>query len=455
MILACLGIHRGDRVALVGGGGKTTLAGRLVTAACTAGWTALFTTTTKVLPPEEAFVVAGDDPALEPLRRRLVTRGKLFLLRRWLDERDDQAPSERQRKVGGFTPEVVDRLAGALQPDLLVVEADGSRHRPFKAPAAWEPQVPATTTVLAVLAGLSVIGRPLDSRQVHRPEQVAALSGIPLGAPVTPAAMAAVLAHPQGGRKGAPPQARTLAVLTQATAGRQPDGRRVARRLLAGGGFERVVLVDLDAPQAQAEVWPKPTEQPVCAVVLAAGASRRMGRNKLLLPLAGKPLVAHAVEAALGSRADEVVVVLGAQAEAVRLALGGRPVQYLDNRAWSEGLAASVRLAVRALGERCAGLLFLAGDMPLVSPAHLDRLIAAFQEGPAIVWSGDGRSRGIPALFGAATFPALRGLRGDVGGRSLAGHWPETTVLTKPQVLWDVDTSMDWKQVEQWFQEHR
>ena len=86
---------------------------------------------------------------------------------------------------------------------------------PFKAPAAYEPVIPAETTLVLVLVGADVLGRPLDAEHVHRPERVSALTGAPLGAPVTPAIVAGVLAHAEGGRKGVPAGARLVVLINK------------------------------------------------------------------------------------------------------------------------------------------------------------------------------------------------------------------------------------------------
>ncbi|MGB9723179.1 MAG: selenium cofactor biosynthesis protein YqeC [Chloroflexia bacterium] len=457
-LLSALEIVPGEQVALVGGGGKTGLAYQLMVEARRRGWTALFTTTTRVLPiPGETFVLMEEEPSPETLRRRLREELSLFLASRRLPEWDE-TPAGRQQKLGGFSPEEVDRLAGELGPDLLLVEADGSRHRPFKAPAPYEPPIPAGTTLVLVLAGLSVLGRPLEAAWVHRPARAAELAGVPPGTIVDEALMARVLAHPEGGRKGVPPGARTAAVLTQAVPERLPEGRRVARRLLECPDLERVLLVDLE-DLGRAEVWRRDRSgnprwgeraEGVYAVCLAAGGARRMGQNKLLLPLASRALLAHAVDAALGSRADEVWVVLGAEAERQREALGTRPVRFLENERWAEGQASSIHAAVRALGEGAGALLFLAGDMPRIRPAHLDRLIERFEAGAAVVWSAEEGRRGIPALFARETFPALLQLAGDIGGRALAGKFPEAVVEASAGELLDVDTPADYLEAERW-----
>lgn len=465
-VIPALEIHRGERISLVGGGGKTGLGFRLMAEARARGWTALFTTTTKILAcqaGEAPFVVTevdGASPAV--LRERLCRDGRLVLVRRWLDEWDD-TPGDRRQKVGGFPPEEVDRWGEVLAPDLLVVEADGSRHRPFKAPALYEPVVPSGTTLFVAMAGLSVLGRPLDARWVHRHERVAELANVSAGVLVEPELVATILAHPQGGRRGAPSGARRAVVLAQVGADALAQGREVARRLLIGGAFPRIVLADLDDPAAGIEAWLRPGREGggvaagsrVHAVVLAAGAGRRMGQNKLLLPLGDKALLAHAVDAALGCRAERVWVVLGAEAAAVRQALGTRPVGFLYSHGWEEGQAAAVRAAVKALGRQTDAMLFLAGDAPFVPAAHLDRLIERFEVGGAtIVWSGNASDRGIPALFGRGTFPALSDLRGDVGGRALLGAFKEEAVVaaSPSAVFTDIDTLQTYRQAGRWLE---
>ncbi len=467
-LFTALEVRRHERIALVGGGGKTSLAMRLLAESRRKGWTALFTTTTKLVAHQDqpAPLVVLDEQAqvdLAALRGLVQREGWLILARQRLPEWDE-TPAGRRQKVGGFAPEEVERFYQALEPDLLVVEADGSRHRPFKAPSVSEPLIPPETTLLVALAGLSVLGRRLDGESVHRPEVVSELAEAPLGSVVDAALVAQVLGDRQGGLKGCPPAARAAAVLTQLTAERRPAGRQVARRLLAGSPFERVLLVDLDRWSSTSDddeatelwqhgerVWPEAV-LPVQAVVLAGGASHRMGRNKLLLPLEGKPLVAYAVDAALGSRAAGVTVILGAEKEAVREALGSRPVRFLENEQWAEGQAASIRTAVEVLtAESAAGALFLTGDAPMVSADHLDRLIDRFEESAPIVWSRNGDAVGVPALFGRETFPALMRLIGDIGGRALRGRFAGEVAVDGPQrIFLDVDTAEAYEQAVRW-----
>ncbi|TVR84283.1 MAG: nucleotidyltransferase family protein [Rhodospirillales bacterium] len=196
----------------------------------------------------------------------------------------------------------------------------------------------------------------------------------------------------------------------------------------------------------------------IAAVVLAAGESRRMGGvNKLLLPLAGRPLVIRAVTAALKSQARPVVVVVGHQAEAVRLALAplqsiaakaANSITVAHNPAFREGIASSIRAGITALPPGRDGAVFLLADMPWVEASHVDRLISAFDPaaGCTIAVATHQGRRGNPVLWGAQHFPALSRLSGDTGGRVLlsdrAGDVQEVT-MPDAAVLADVDTPQD------------
>ncbi|HLB79995.1 MAG TPA: molybdopterin-binding/glycosyltransferase family 2 protein [Dongiaceae bacterium] len=184
----------------------------------------------------------------------------------------------------------------------------------------------------------------------------------------------------------------------------------------------------------------------VAAVVLAAGRSSRMGvANKLLAEVDGSVLVAHAVDAALASRASAVVVVTGHEAERVRAALAGRAVTFVHNPEPAAGLSGSLKRGLAALGPEVDGALICLADMPRVDAAALDRLIAAFDplEGRSVcvpVWNG---KRGNPVLWARRFFAEMAELAGDVGARHLIGAHAEVVcevAMPDDAVLVDIDT---------------
>jgi len=160
----------------------------------------------------------------------------------------------------------------------------------------------------------------------------------------------------------------------------------------------------------------------ITAVVLAAGASTRMGSsNKLLARFDGRPIVEWVVRAAMSSAAAEIVVVTGFESERIREALAGFPVRFAENPDDAAGLSTSVKAGIAALNDDTTGALFLLGDMPRVTASVIDRLIACFRRrgGSAICRPVFGDRAGNPVLWPRDLFAAMAAIEGDRGGRDL------------------------------------
>ncbi|RMF28159.1 MAG: nucleotidyltransferase family protein [Chloroflexi bacterium] len=186
----------------------------------------------------------------------------------------------------------------------------------------------------------------------------------------------------------------------------------------------------------------------VAAIILAAGASRRFGQPKQLLPWQGKPLLVHIADVALASQARPVIVVLGSRFSAMRRALGDRPLQIVHNPRWPQGLSTSVRAGLAALPPEADAALFLQADQPGLTAALLDRLIARFRQGDALIVAPayQGR-RGTPVLFARPLFDELRRVQGDRGGRGLLQRYADRVALVEvdsPLLLADFDTPEEW-----------
>jgi molybdenum cofactor cytidylyltransferase len=222
-------------------------------------------------------------------------------------------------------------------------------------------------------------------------------------------------------------------------------GLPVSRADIVGLGVGGLLMEIVSRPQPREEPPAEPHQPSVAAVVLAAGQSRRMGGpNKLLAAIDGKPLVRRAAEAALASRATSVTVVTGHQPEAVRQALEGLDVRIVHNPEYETGLSASLRAGIGALPPDVDGAVVCLADMPGVTSAVIDRLIAAFrpEEGARIVVPTAQGKRGNPVLWSRAFFEALCIISGDVGARHLIGENADAVVEVEigPAVTLDLDT---------------
>lgn len=185
----------------------------------------------------------------------------------------------------------------------------------------------------------------------------------------------------------------------------------------------------------------------VAAIILAAGASRRMGQPKQLMELDGEPLIHRAARIALQAGYAPTLVVLGHQAEAVGAALSGLPCTAVINVAWDEGIASSIRAGINAVPQSAGAALFLACDQPAVDADFLRNLNNAHRlESGRIVAAAYAGTVGIPALFPRRCFEALKGLAGDRGARALLEN---ADVLSVPLLggEMDIDTLLDFEEM--------
>jgi molybdenum cofactor cytidylyltransferase len=444
-------IRRKEVVALVGAGGKTTLMYRLATELAATGWRVVVTTTTRLREPAAgqvpAVLLAADaDDLLRCLPELLSTHGWVLVAAR----ATRRLPSTGGRKLVGVSPDLVGRLAAQPAVDVVLVEADGARGRSVKAPAAYEPVVPASTTLLIPVIGADAVGQPLSRAIAHRPRRVAALLGLKRCTLLTPELLGALLVHAQGGLKSAPAGARVVPFVNKVEGeARLAAARQIAAVALAAPAVERVVLGAAQATEPVVEVVARTPRPFVSAVVLAAGGARRLGRLKQLLPWGGQTMIEHVVDTVLASAVDEVVVVLGCQAEAVQQALAGRPVRGVVNTAWEEGLATSLRAGLAAVSPQAEAVLFVLADQPRLTSPTINRLLTHYRATrcPIVVPVYRGR-RGNPVLFARPLFPELLALQGDVGGRVLlekqrAGI-AEVDVGSE-EIFVDIDTLVDYE----------
>ena len=437
-----LKVNPGEVVALVGAGGKTTamflLANELATSmrVLTTTSTRIFAAQTKHSPVHVIFDPQQQAIAdlLPQLDRSIAAYGQALLT---------GPPDPDSDKVSGVSPDTIDILAGSGRFDVIINEADGSRTLPLKAPAAHEPVIPLSTTLVIPTAGLDVVGQPLGDDTVHRAELISQLTGTALGQPVTPDTVARLLCHPEGGLKKVPAQARVVPLLNKVDEKLGRDGlkgaRDIAYKLLRCGQVDSVVIGSMRRAEAPvAEVHSR-----VAAVILAAGGSVRFGSPKQLTPWRGKTFIEQAVDTALASSARPVVVVLGAEVERCRAALADRPVEVVVNETWMQGQSTSMQAGLAALPANIGGAVFFLVDLPGVAADLIDRLLQRHRETLApLVWPEFEGRRGNPILFDRSLFLELRQVRGDTGGKPVLLRYKdraERVVVSDKSILQDFD----------------
>lgn len=191
-----------------------------------------------------------------------------------------------------------------------------------------------------------------------------------------------------------------------------------------------------------------PGDPAVGAILLAAGESRRLGAPKQLVRYRGVTLVRRALDAALGSGAFPVILVLGAHFEEVAAEAAGLPVLVVRNPEWPSGMASSLRCGLDALQEHasnCPSALLMVCDQPMLEAAHLGLLLQRQAAVGKVVAAQYGGRVGVPAVFPERYFQRLRAITGDQGARQILALLPpeELEIVPLDEARLDVDTAED------------
>lgn len=184
----------------------------------------------------------------------------------------------------------------------------------------------------------------------------------------------------------------------------------------------------------------------VTAIILAAGASKRLGRPKQLVRINDETLIDRTIRIAREAGIAHIIVVLGANADAIRHSAKLQNVQITINNEWQKGMASSIRNGLGALPPETEAIVLLNCDQPAVTPAHLQALIAELSHS-SIAASTYADRTGTPAAFLHQQVEDLKSLRGDQGARSLL-RGDEVARLALPDGDFDIDTPEDLARLE-------
>lgn len=436
-------IKKNKVISVVGGGGKTSLIFRLTEELVALGKKVIVTTTTHMAyEPERPF---ARDGKLEKIREDLAKEGYTvagsFVEQRYgrntknadagpVGVRTGREGEEASCcKIQGLLEERLPELQKEC--DMLLIEADGAKRLPLKFPAEWEPVIPEMTDLVVGVTGLDCLGKRIADT-CHRPEFMSEFLGKDIWEKVTEADVASIAAASSGLRKNV--ENREFRVfLNKADVLEDP---KAADRIIQELKKQKVSAVSGSLKYR--------AQKKLAIVILAAGNSRRFGKNKLLYPVEGVPMYQRAFHKALLARKkmqDQIssVVVVTQYPEIVEEAekLG---IKTVLNPHPEEGISSSMKLGLLPEADAC---LFMVADQPWLSADTLEGLICSFlgsEKGMASV-SRNGEP-GNPCIFSRKYYRSLLALTGDKGGKRVLNAHPEDVVLYEienEKELTDVD----------------
>jgi molybdenum cofactor cytidylyltransferase len=433
-----LHIQRGDVVAFVGAGGKTSALFRLAEELRADGWRVLATTTARL---------ASHEIQRAPLAARLTSGIMPLMIREWLDEHGFVLlytyEDAEQREIAGLGSGMIAELVDSVNSDVLLIEADGACSLPLKAPYDHEPVIPPDTSLVVPVAGIDVLGQPLDDAHVYNAARIQARYGFPEGGEILPAWVAVTMRDPQLGLRGVPESARVVALLNKVPANRyyRRRARRVAQLVLRSPRIDAVALGAMQDAEPVYEL-----QRRVAAVVLAAGLSSRMGgQSKALLPWGSRRTVIEAiVTRLLAARIPEVIVVTGYRGDDVKRVLANLPVQVVYNPDYARGeMLSSLQMGLRFMPDSMAACLVVMGDQPFLDGRVVGHVLAAYAEGQGEIAVPVCRGeRGHPVLIDRRFWPELLALESGAP-RDVICRYPEQTALVEvhtDSILRDIDT---------------
>ncbi len=420
------------KAALVGSGGKTTA---MIQLARDYGTRVILTTTTHLaldqLQQVDLHITVNNEGDLPTKGENL--DGKVLLF---------TGPLVETNRVKGPGDDILIKLVelAELWECPLLIEADGARQLPIKAPADHEPPIPDFVDTVIVLVGLSGLGKQLNDKWVHRPELFSKLVDIPIGTELSSHHLVSALTSSQGGLKNIPSKARKILLINQIDS--FPNWRAFHDQLDAILDHYHAIGFAVLEDQMLLELHER-----IAGVVLAAGGSSRFGTTKQLLDWEGVPLVKHVVGIAIKAGLSPVVVVTGADQEAITPVLQDLPVHPIHNPDWEKGQSSSVRTGIEALPEDVGAAVFLLVDQPFIPPELIIRLRKTHAVNrELIIFPEVNGERANPVLFDRKVFQDLKSITGDSGGRVLFNsHASRALPWDDDRIQKDIDTPEDYQ----------
>jgi molybdenum cofactor cytidylyltransferase len=435
-----LNVQRGDIVAFVGAGGKTSALFRLGAELADEGWRVLATTTNRIAANDltRAPGVLDVSVGLRPsaVSRALTQHNFVYLYSRLSGER-----------AIGLSLDQISTLSDTIDSDVTLIEADSAHGLPFKAPFGNEPGIPHEASLVVPMVGFDVLGKPLDDEHVYNARAMVDYFGYPPGERVKAPWVASVLREDDLGLRNVPPNARIIPMINKVlpTGYQRGRARLMARLMLVSPRIAGVAIGSVQHDNPVYEV-----RRRVAAIVLAGGLSSRMGQLKVLMDWDGRPIINAICDKLRRARVEQTVIVTGHKAAYVRAAVAKEGVTVVHNQDYAKGdMLSSLQTGLRALSPEISAALVCLGDQPQLDVRVAYDVMTAYAEGRGLIIAPSYEMRrGHPILLDRAIWPEILELPPDAAPRDVINKHAELTAYVScrdDSILRDIDTPEDYE----------
>lgn len=411
-----INLKKNEMICFVGAGGKSSSMFILAKELKDLGKSVLVTTTTSIFEPKEneydEFIV---ESKYEDIVNNKISKGTITILGSEIKETG---------KLKGLNKEVISKIYDDKVYDFILVEGDGSRRKPIKAPAHHEPVIPERCDRILGVIGLDSVGKLIDESHVHRPEIFCEFTGYEMKDKIDELAISNLIKHENGLFKNTPESCEKYLLLNKADDDiRMKYGLNIKNILIDNNiSINNIIIGSMKKNKYYNN------NIKITGIILASGLSKRMGKEKLLLNIDGIPIIERVIRSVKGSKIDDIILVY--KNDEIKEIGKKYNIKTVLNENSNLGQSESIKLGLKNSYSFTDGYMFFVGDQPYLDSYIINKIIDKYDnENSKIIIPRYNNKNGNPVLFSSKLKDKLLDLKGDTGGRKIINETNEVDYI--------------------------